>query len=158
MTSIITQRHTRRVVFMSSPGSVGEGRSSVFVILGLSCARGATVVCRTALAHGRRHWPGAGRVFGLRRRVPLVRARRPRAHPPHCTQETMIGLICLYEYRAQNGLRSSQNTRVPNIPVLPLRGPRSPSVASSGRYPGFCTRAFEMLQCRTVYPAFNTRL
>ena len=80
ITSIITQRHTRRVVFMSSPGSVGEGRSSVFVILGLSCARGATVVCRTVLAHGRSHWPGAGRVFGLRRRVPLVRARHVHPH------------------------------------------------------------------------------
>ena len=22
-------------------------------------------------------------------------------------------------------------------------------------YPGFCTRAFEMLQCRTVYPAYT---
>ena len=50
--------------------------SPICVILGLACARGTTVVCRAALARGRRHW-GAGHVFGLRRRIPLVRARRP---------------------------------------------------------------------------------
>ena len=68
--------------------------SPICVVLGLACARGTTVVCRAALARGRRHW-GAGHVFGLRRRIPLVRARRPRVHPPHCTQHIMT--MCLYE-------------------------------------------------------------
>ena len=61
-------------------------RHPVFVILGLPCARGTTVVCRAALARGRRDW-GAGHVSHLRRHIHVVRARRPRVHPPHCTQE-----------------------------------------------------------------------